>query len=1068
MSNSTSASPENLPSIVLVDGHSLAFRSYFAFAKSRDGGLKTKSGIPTSVCFGFLKSLLSAIESQQPAAMAIAFDLGLPTFRHEADDTYKADRLETPEDFITDLKNLHELLDGFNLKIVTAAGYEADDVLGTLATQASAAGYRVKIITGDRDLFQLVDTNKGISVLYLDKFQRSGIGFIDIEPEQVKERMGISPEQVVDYKALCGDSSDNIPGVKGIGDKTAVKLLNDYGSLDNIYASLDEIKGAVKTKLETGKEEAYHSQHLAKIVVDVPLDINLEDCHLKGFDDSILEPLLEKLEFKSYLKKIQQLQQAFGGEVKENQPESTSTTSLEKFDDFSDSEDLSFFSFEETEAAQKPSDSSITPLIIDTEDKLNELVKKLKKCTDVTVAWDTETSDLEPRDAELVGIGCCWGTNPDDIAYIPIHHKKGTNLDKAKVLDALRPILESDEYPKTLQNAKFDRLVLRCQGINLAGVVFETMLASYVLNPENSHSLSDLTQRYLGLIIKSYGEVVPKGKTIADVDATAIAHYCGMQVYATFQLVGKLKEKLLEVPKLHELLLNVEQPLEPVLAEMEYVGIRIDAAYLKELSQQLEKELAALEQKAYEEIPSNLLKAHLEKIWEQVELDLTAIEQENYNTVASDVLKTYIEETLQKTDKLDLEAVKQKAYDTISSSILKAYIKKLSPKKGAELNSIKQKVYSAEPHSIVNLNSPAQLSELLFDILNLNRKKSRKTSTGFSSTDAATLEKLQGDHPIIDTLLEYRTLHKLYSTYVEAIPKLVRADTKRVHTDFNQTVTETGRLSSSNPNLQNIPIGTEFSRQIRKAFLPEDGWLLASVDYSQIELRILAHLSQEPVLVEAYQNNEDIHTVTARLVFDKENVSSDERRLAKTINFGVIYGMGSLRFSRSTGVDKTSANEFIKRFNQRYPKVFEYLERMKREAIANGYVETIFGRRRYFKFESPSLRDLLGSNPDDIDLDQLKRMSANDAQLLRAAANAPIQGSSADIIKIAMVKLHEILHNYQAQLLLQVHDELVLEVPPSEWEELQVKVRETMENAVQLSVPLVVDVSAGKNWMKAT
>ncbi len=971
MSNSTSASPENHPLIVLVDGHSLAFRSYFAFAKSRDGGLKTKSGIPTSVCFGFLKSLLSAIESQQPAAMAIAFDLGLPTFRHEADDTYKADRLETPEDFITDLKNLHELLDGFNLKIVTAAGYEADDVLGTLATQASAAGYRVKIITGDRDLFQLVDTTKGISVLYLDKFQRSGIGFIDIEPEQVKERMGISPEQVVDYKALCGDSSDNIPGVKGIGDKTAVKLLNDYGSLDKIYASLEEIKGAVKTKLETGKEEAYHSQHLAKIVVDVPLDINLEDCKLKGFDNSILEPLLEKLEFKSYLKKIQQLQQAFGGEVEENQPESTSTTSPENFDNFADSEDLSFFSFAETEAAQKQSDSPITPLIIDTEDKLNELVKKLKKCTDVTVAWDTETSDLEPRDAELVGIGCCWGTNPDDIAYIPIYHKKGTNLDKAKVLDALRPILESDEYPKTLQNAKFDRLVLRCQGINLAGVVFETMLASYVLNPENSHSLSDLTQRYLGLIIKSYGEVVPKGKTIADVDATAIAHYCGMQVYATFQLVSKLQEELSSAAKLQYLLLKVEQPLEPVLAEMEYVGIRIDAAYLKELSQELEKDLLEIEQNAYE--------AAGEKF---------------------------------------------------------------------------------------NLGSPKQLSQILFDKLNLDKKKSRKIASGYS-TDAATLERLQGDHPVVDAIWEYRSLSKLKSTYVDALPELIRQDSQRVHTNFNQTATATGRLSSSNPNLQNIPIRTEFSRQIRKAFLPEDGWLLASADYSQIELRILAHLSQEPVLVEAYQNNEDIHTVTARLVFDKENVSSDERRLAKTINFGVIYGMGSLRFSRSTGVDKTSANEFIKRFNKRYPKVFEYLERMKREAIANGYVETIFGRRRYFNFESGSLRSLLNSNPDDIDLDQLKRMSANDAQLLRAAANAPIQGSSADIIKIAMVKLHEILRNYQARLLLQVHDELVLEVPPSEWEELQVKVRETMENAVQLSVPLVVDVSAGKNWMEA-
>lgn len=975
MSNSTPASPETLPAIVLVDGHSLAFRSYYAFAKGRDGGLKTKSGISTSVCFGFLKSLLAIIESQKPEGMAIAFDLGLPTFRHEADDTYKADRAETPEDFITDLKNLHELLEAFNLPIVTAPGYEADDVLGTLATQASAAGYKVQILTGDRDLFQLVDTNKRISVLYLGKnfLQRgSTTGLAEFGPEEVKEKMGISPEQVVDYKALCGDASDNIPGVKGIGDKTAVKLLIEYGSLDNIYAELEQIKGANKTKLETGKEAAYHSQHLAKIVTEVPLNISLEDCKLKGFDAAGLEPLLEKLEFKSYLKKIKELQQAFGGIVEEEKQEKSSR---ETSFDFPESDDLAFFSFEETQASKKQTNSEITPQVIDTSDKLKYLVDRLLLCTDsaTPVAWDTETTDLEPRDAELVGIGCCWGMNTDDIAYIPISHKKGTNLDKAEVLKALRPILESEKYPKTLHNAKFDRLVFRCQGIKLAGVVFETMLASYVLNPENSHSLSELTLRNLGLEIKDYADLVAKNKTIADLDISAVANYCGMQVYATFQLVGKLKEKLLEVPKLHDLLLNVEQPLEPVLAEMEYAGIRIDADYLKELSQQLEKELAAIEQNAYE--------AAGEKF---------------------------------------------------------------------------------------NLGSPKQLSSLLFEKLELDKKNSRKIASGYS-TDAGTLERLQQNdpHPVVDAILEYRTLSKLKSTYVDALPALIRKDTHRVHTDFNQTATATGRLSSSNPNLQNIPIRTEFSRLIRKAFLPEDSWLLVSADYSQIELRILAHLSQEPVLVEAYKNNDDIHTVTARIVFEKENVSSEERRLAKTINFGVIYGMGSLKFSRSTGVNKTSANEFIKKFNQRYPKVFEYLERMKREAIAHGYVETILGRRRYFNFEGGSVRSYKGSEPDEVDLAKLKNMGPNDAQFLRAAANAPIQGSSADIIKIAMVKLHEILGNYQSRLMLQVHDELVFEIHPDEWEELQPKIRETMENAVQLSVPLVVDVSAGPNWMEA-
>jgi DNA polymerase-1 len=990
MSDSTSASnlstaadspAENQPLLILVDGHSLAFRAYFALAKGRDGGLKTSSGIPTSVCFGFLKSLLEVIASQKPDSMAIAFDLGLPTFRHEADDTYKADRAETPEDFITDLKNLRELLVALNLPIATSPGYEADDVLGTLATQGSAAGFRVKIVTGDRDLFQLVDPAKGISVLYLGQtfWQRSSsAGPVEIEPEQVKQKMGITPEQVVDYKALCGDSSDNIPGVKGIGDKTAVKLLTEYGSLDQIYASLDQLKGAVKTKLEEGKQEAYRSQHLARLVLDVPLDVSLEDCKLQGFDSAVLEPLLQNLELKKFLDKIKEIQQAFGGKVNlepsvgqaSSLPESQTQTEAEQI---IEDGDLWFFSAADTAAAQKESASPITPAIIDTKEKLTQLIHHLQTCTnrETPVAWDTETSDLEPRDAELVGIGCCWGSEPDDMAYIPLGHKAGANLDKATALEALRPILESDTYPKALQNAKFDRLVLRCQEIKLAGVVFDTMLASYVLNPDNSHNLGDLAKRYLGITAKSYTELVPKGKTIADLDVQAVADYCGMDVYATFQLVPKLRDKLLEESaKLHQLLLEVEQPLEPVLAEMEYLGIRIDAAYLQELSKQLEKDLAAIEQQAYD--------AAGEKF---------------------------------------------------------------------------------------NLGSPKKLSELLFDKLKLDTKKSRKIQTGYS-TDAATLEKLQGDHPVVDAILEYRTMSKLKSTYVDALPMLIRPDTGRVHTNFNQTATATGRLSSSNPNLQNIPIRTGFSRQIRKAFMPESGWLLVAADYSQIELRILAHLCQEPVLVEAYKKNEDIHTVTARLVFEKDTVTSDERRLAKTINFGVIYGMGAMRFSRSTGVNKANANEFIKRFNERYPKVFDYLEQMKREAIAHGYVETILGRRRYFNFEGGSLRKLKGSKPNDINLDELRKLGQNDAQLLRAAANAPIQGSSADIIKIAMAKLHDLLQKYQARLLLQVHDELVFEVHPDDWEELQPQIRSIMENAVTLTVPLVVDVHAGQNWME--
>ncbi|KJH71099.1 DNA polymerase I [Aliterella atlantica] len=955
---------------ILVDGHSLAFRSYFAFAKGRDGGLRTTTGIPTSVCFGFLKSLLEVMTIHKPTAMAIAFDLGLPTFRHEADDTYKADRPGTPEDFVPDLKNLHELLAGLNLPIVTAPGYEADDVLGTLAMQASDAGYAVKILTGDRDLFQLVDIEQHIKVLYLSStfIQRGGTGPNEFGIEQVKEKIGVLPSQVVDFKALCGDKSDNIPGVKGIGEKTAVQLLDAYNNLDNIYSSLDQIKGATQKKLEAGKEDAYHSRFMAKIVTDVPLDIQLENCQLTGFDSTILEPILEKLEFKSFLGKVHQLQQQFGGiaEVSENKP----VNKVEEPEFFS--EDLWFFSAADTAASKQQKSSPIQPQIIDTPAKLAHLIDKLKTFTnlDTPVAWDTETSALEPRDAKLVGIGCCWGAKPVDMAYIPMGHTIGENLDTDTVLNELRFILESDKYPKALQNAKFDRLVFHCQGITLAGVIFDTMLASYILNPDSSHNLSDLSQKYLGITARSYSDLVPKGQTIGDIDIPAVADYCGMDVHCTFRLVAKLREELDKVPNSHQLLLEVEQPLEPVLAQMEYDGIRIDSQYLNGLSQKLEQDLASLEQQAY-----------------------------------------------------------------------------------------------AAAGETFNLGSPKKLSELLFDKLNLDRKKSRKIQTGYS-TDAATLEKLQGDHPVVDAVLEYRTLSKLKSTYVDALPLLVRPDTGRVHTNFNQTATSTGRLSSSNPNLQNIPIRTAFSRQIRKAFIPESGWLMVAADYSQIELRILAHLCQEPILVSAYQGNEDIHTVTARLLFEKEKVTPDERRLAKTINFGVIYGMGAQRFARETGMKAADGKLFIEKFNQTYPQIFTYLQTMQQQAIANGYVETILGRRRYFNFTSDRLRKFRNYKPEDINLDEIKGLTANDAALLRAAANAPIQGSSADIIKIAMSRLFKILPNYQARLLLQVHDELVFEVSPDEWEQLQPEIKSTMESAVDLSVPLLVEVRAGQNWME--
>ncbi|MBF2078345.1 MAG: DNA polymerase I [Synechococcales cyanobacterium T60_A2020_003] len=976
-------SQSSTPLLVLVDGHSLAFRSYYAHAKGRDGGLRTSTGIPTSVTYGFLKSMLDMVQAQNPTHMAIAFDLDKPTYRHTADDTYKAGRAETPEDFIPDIQNLQEILAAFNLPVVTVEGYEADDVIGTLARRASSEGFRVKILSGDRDLFQLVnadrDADQGISVLYLSNaFNRSATSEgTEFGPQQVLDKLGVTPEQVVDYKALCGDSSDNIPGVKGIGAKTAVDLLSTYGSLDKIYASLEEIKPAVRKKLEADKDAAIHSQYMAQIHLDVPIEISPKDCKLTGFDSTNLIPLLQRLEFRQFLNQLPKLQQIFGGEVntellqdtvEDLQSASNPSTSNRDRDD----DDTWFFSAEDTMASRQVSNAAILPQIIDTPAKLANLVKHLKTCTesDRPVSWDTETTALDPFKADLVGIGCCWGESPSDLAYIPIGHHTGETLEKSLVLKELKPILESAAYPKVLQNAKFDRLILRAQGINLAGVVFDTMLASYVLNPEDSHNLADLGLRYLNITAKSYSDFVPKGKTIADMSVEAVAHYCGTDVYTTFHLVPHLKAKLADIPELDTLLNAVELPLEPVLAEMEYCGIRIDQEYLKTFSKQLEIDLHHLEETAY-----------------------------------------------------------------------------------------------AAAGTEFNLGSPKQLSELLFDTLNLDRKKSRKTKTGYS-TDAATLEKLQGDHPVIDSIIEHRTLAKLKSTYVDALPALVDPTTQRVHTDFNQAITATGRLSSSNPNLQNIPIRTAFSRQIRAAFIPEPGWLLAAADYSQIELRILAHLSQEPILLDTYRNNDDVHSLTARLLFEKEDITSEERRLGKVINFGVIYGMGASRFAREANVSRTDAKTFIDRFNERYPNVFAYLQQMQQEAIAHGYVSTILGRRRYFNFTNSKLKSLLGKDASTIDLDKIKSPGQYDAQLLRAAANAPIQGSSADIIKVAMVKLHDLLQHYQARMLLQVHDELVFEVPPEEWDELKPKIKQVMESAVDLTIPLVVEVNAGKNWME--
>ena len=1021
------------PLLLLIDGHSLAFRSYYALTKGGEGGLSTREGVPTSVTYGFLKALLDHCKGLQPQGLVVAFDTAEPTFRHQADDTYKAHRDEAPEAFFQDLANLQTILqESLDIPLCMAPGYEADDVLGTLANQAANEGWRVRILSGDRDLFQLVDDNRDIAVLYMGggPYARNS-GPLEVRREGVVAKLGVTPEEVVDLKALTGDSSDNIPGVKGVGPKTAINLLAAYEHLDGIYQALAELeqagakakdpkgvlKGALIGRMQEGREKAYLSRMLAEILVDIPLP-QPPRLQLGAVDSEALRTSLEELELHSLARQVERFAALFsaappavsGGESPTASAQAPSSGPQDKLAGGSSTEGPaggstsaaakdatggtqgmepeSQLSEAQPAGSQQSEPPVLSPQLITTADALAELVVRLQGCSDPEnpVALDTETTALNPFQAELVGIGVAWGEGPSELAYIPIGHQAAiaddllsppppppVQLPLEQVLTALATWLASPSHPKALQNAKYDRLILLRHGLELRGVVMDTLLADYLRDANAKHGLEVLAQRNFGFTPTSYGELVPKGASFAAVPIEAAALYCGMDVHVTRRLAPLLRRELEALgPALPALLDQVELPLEPVLALMEATGIRIDTAYLQELGSSLGATL----------------------------------------------------------ERLEAEARAAAGVD-------------------------------------FNLASPKQLGELLFDTLGLERKKSRRTKTGWS-TDASVLEKLEDDHPVVPLVLEHRVLSKLKSTYVDALPSLVEPETGRVHTDFNQAVTATGRLSSSHPNLQNIPIRTEFSRRIRKAFLPQEGWTLISADYSQIELRILTHLCGEEMLVEAYRNGDDVHALTARLLLEKEEVTSEERRLGKTINFGVIYGMGAQRFARETGVSQAAAKDFLSRYRQRYPKVFAFLELQERLALSRGYVETILGRRRPFAFDPGGLGRYLGKDPLSLDL-ELARRGGLEAQQLRAAANAPIQGSSADIIKLAMVQLQARLEHegLPARLLLQVHDELVLEAAPEAAEAVLELTRRTMEQAMELSVPLVVETGAGPNWMEA-
>ncbi len=964
------------PILLLVDGHSLAFRSFYAFSKGIDGGLTTKEGFPTSVTYGFLKSLLDNCKNISPEGVCITFDTEKPTFRHELDPNYKANRDVAPDVFFQDIEQLEIILEeSLNLPIFKFPGYEADDLLGTIANDASSKGWCVNILSGDRDLFQLVDDQKDIYVLYMGggPYAKSGNPAL-MNENGVKEKLGVAPERVVDLKALTGDSSDNIPGIKGVGPKTAINLLKENDTLDGIYHALEKIqqnndkkykgfiKGSVIEKLRNDKHNAFLSRDLAKINTEVPLILS-NGYELKNINQELLTESLQKLELSTLLRQIDIFNSTFskGGFDKNNVSKEE-----EKAPKASGNNEL------ENSENKIP---KINVTVVNDFELLDKLIQRLDK-TNQIVSLDTETNSLNPIDAELVGIGLCLGEENDDLFYIPLGHqtkKEASNqLSIEDVFSKLRNWIEDPKKEKALQNSKFDRQIFFNHGLDLKGVTFDTLLADYLLHNQEKHGLSEISFRLFGFKPPSFKETVGKNKDFSFVDIDEASIYCGYDVFLTFKIVKIFKEGFSkEKDELIKLFEEIELPLEPVLSQMEMNGITIDIPYLDKLSKELKSTLEDIESKVYE------------------------LAEESFN-----------------------------------------------------------------------LSSPKQLGEILFEKFNLDKKKSRKTKTGWS-TDAVVLERLVDEHEIIQHLIKHRTLSKLLSTYIDALPNLINEKTGRVHTNFNQAATATGRLSSSNPNLQNIPVRTEFSRRIRKAFLPEKNWKLLSADYSQIELRILAHLADEEILINAFHKNDDIHSLTARLIFEKEEISSDERRVGKTINFGVIYGMGIKKFARSTGVSTPEAKEFLIKYKERYSKIFKFLELQERLALSKGYVKTIFGRKREFKFDKNGLGRLIGKDPYEIDL-QSARRAGMEAQSLRAAANAPIQGSSADIIKIAMVQLNKkfIEMNVPAKMLLQVHDELLFEVEPDSLEITTKLVKKTMEDCVKLNVPLLVDIGIGDNWME--
>lgn len=925
--------------LVLIDGHALAYRMFYALPLE---SFNTKTGEPTNATYGFTRTLLELILSQNPPEyLAVSFDVGA-TFRDDIFADYKGTREKMPDELSQQIERIKQVVAALNIPILELEGYEADDVLGTVARQAKPQGVPVHIITGDRDLLQLVDENTRVELP-----SRSSQPPELYDETAVLQKLGVRPDQVVDYKALVGDTSDNIPGVRGVGEKTAVKLLNEYGSLDAIYANLPAIKGALGQKLADGRESAYLSQKLARIITDAPITLKLADCVTQDFAVRPVLDLFQELEFRSLTTML--LEKAQAGETAVFIPHTP---------------------------AHKPTETRI----VRTPAQLQALAETLKKAE--LISFDVETTSLDTMVAEIVGL--CLAVQPSVGYYIPINHLGGAaqansgqlslfagaprrapdQLEWDQVLTALRGPLTDPAIPKVGHNAKYDFTVLDRHGLPVAPITFDTMIAEWLTDPSSKHKgLKDLAFHRLGLEMTDISQLIGKGqgqRSFAEVPIEEAAPYGAADAEATLRLVEPLRNEIQE--KGLDKVLDIEMPLIPVLSAMEQAGVGIDGSFFRQMSQDLEARLVALEQKIH--------------------------------------------------------------------------------------------AIAGEPF---NINSTQQMSDVLFKKLGLPTEGLSKTGSGYYSTAANVLESLQerDNSGIIRLIMEYRELGKLKSTYVDALPQLVNPQTGRLHTSFNQTGAITGRLASSNPNLQNIPIRSEVGQQIRRGFISRPGWLFLAADYSQVELRILAHASQDEALLEAFRQDQDIHRTTAAAVYGipLEAVTYNQRRFAKAVNFGLIYGMGAYRLARDSELTLAEAEKYIEGYFGRFPGIRRYLDATKEKAKKQGYVETLLGRRRYF----PVFRgQMSGSN----------RQAWLRAE--REAINHPIQGTAADIIKIAMIRLHNALRDgrFQAHMLVQVHDELLLETPENELERVRPLVIDIMSNAFKLDVPLKVEASIGQNWLE--